>query len=118
MNEPWKGGKGKKAQYSTTHTRVPDPIKPVVEMLAREWKRALVQEKDTESLLIACMECIHKWVYPNEKPLTGKGKTDKDIALELLNEYLGEAGIPLDEKGKPKARYDQLAKFKSWLEKE
>jgi hypothetical protein len=25
-------------------------------------------------------------------------------------------GIPVDEKGKPKARYDQLAKFKSWLE--
>jgi hypothetical protein len=36
-------------------------------------------------------------------------------ALELLNKYLGEAGIPLDEKGKPKARYDQLAKFKQWL---
>jgi IS1 family transposase len=36
-------------------------------------------------------------------------------ALELLDKYLGEAGIPLDEKGKPKARYDQLAKFKSWL---
>lgn len=37
-------------------------------------------------------------------------------ALELLEEYLSQSGgIPLDEKGKPKARYDQLAKFKKWL---
>lgn len=38
-------------------------------------------------------------------------------SLEELNEYLAEVkGIPLDDKGKPKARYDQLAKFKTWLE--
>lgn len=38
-------------------------------------------------------------------------------SLQELNEYLAEAGgIPLDDKGKPKARYDQLAKFKTWLE--
>lgn len=36
------------------------------------------------------------------------------IALE---DYLNElGGIPLDDKGKPKARYDQLSKFKAWLE--
>ena len=37
-------------------------------------------------------------------------------ALDLLNEFLRGESIPLDEKGKPKARYDQLAKFKTWLE--
>jgi chromosome segregation ATPase len=36
--------------------------------------------------------------------------------LELLEEYLSQiGGIPVDEKGKPKARYDQLAKFYTWL---
>ena len=38
-------------------------------------------------------------------------------AIAKLDRYLEEiGGIPTDEKGKPKARYDQLAKFKSWLE--
>lgn len=41
---------------------------------------------------------------------------NQQSALELLEEYLAQVGgIPLDEKGKPKARYDQLAKFKNWL---
>lgn len=38
-------------------------------------------------------------------------------AIAKLNSYLEEiGGIPVDEKGKPKARYDQLAKFKAWLQ--
>lgn len=40
-------------------------------------------------------------------------------ASELLSRYISaECGgsIPTDDKGKPKARYDQLAKFKHWLE--
>lgn len=40
-----------------------------------------------------------------------------ECSLQELNKYLGEiGGIPLDDKGKPKARYDQLAKFRTWLE--
>ena len=38
-------------------------------------------------------------------------------AIAKLSSYLDEiGGIPIDEKGKPKPRYDQLAKFKAWLE--
>lgn len=41
---------------------------------------------------------------------------NQSSALELLEEYLHQVGgIPVDEKGKPKARYDQLAKFYTWL---
>lgn len=81
MTEYWKGGKAKKAPYETTHTRIPAPVKPITEMLSREWKRALANGRDTESLLVECMECIHKWVYPQEKSLTGK--PEKKQALEV-----------------------------------
>jgi hypothetical protein len=39
--------------------------------------------------------------------------------LQLLQQYIiqeCQGMIPVDKKGKPKPRYDQLAKFKSWLE--
>lgn len=40
------------------------------------------------------------------------------IGLALVQKYLSEKAInpiPLEANGKPKARYDQLAKFKDWL---
>lgn len=33
-----KGGRGKKAPYETTHIRVPDQLKPLVEMMAEGYK--------------------------------------------------------------------------------
>jgi chromosome segregation ATPase len=45
-----------------------------------------------------------------------QAKLEASSAIAQLHRYLDEVGgIPLDEKGKPKARYDQLAKFKQWL---
>ncbi len=68
--------------------------------------REALAAKETE------LELLKKCVQSQE---SDAGSTQK--TLELLDKYLGEAGIPLDDKGKPKARYDQLAKFKSWLER-
>ncbi len=46
-------------------------------------------------------------------------KPEELSATAQLTNYLNEiGGIPTDDKGKPKARYDQLAKFKSWLEQQ
>jgi hypothetical protein len=48
-----------------------------------------------------------------------RANNQQPSALELLSQYItAECGgsIPTDNKGKPKARYDQLAKFKHWLE--
>ncbi len=56
-----KGGKGKKAPYTSTHARIPEPTKEAIEVLTREWKLALEQGKDAESLLIEVMEAIHRW---------------------------------------------------------
>jgi hypothetical protein len=39
MYRPFPGGKGKTAPYLSTHVRVPNPIKPLVELLINEFKR-------------------------------------------------------------------------------
>lgn len=38
MSNPGKGGRGKSAPYLTTHYRIPEPIKPVVERLAGAYR--------------------------------------------------------------------------------
>jgi len=35
------GGRGLKAPYQTTHCRIPEPIKPLVEKLSTEYKESL-----------------------------------------------------------------------------
>lgn len=44
----WKGGRGNRAPYRTTHLRIPDPIKGQVQALVNDWKRsALVDSPAT-----------------------------------------------------------------------
>lgn len=38
MPSPGKGGRGKQAPYSTTHCRIPEPIKSIVERLASAYR--------------------------------------------------------------------------------
>lgn len=213
-----KGGKGKRAPYTTIHYRIPEPIKPLVERLANGYKTLLGYERSTDELLNQVEKAIASSVYPSDEKVVpsksedisrlqayidkleaeareqkhrcihlenennrltrlgqdysqetvarlsnkytkalsdiqhwkesseryqrqaAKLRADNEIlseslevkerelelfkncsnqhriGLDLLNSYLNETGdIPLDEKGKPKARYDQLAKFKKWL---
>ena len=51
MSDPTKGGRGQKAPYQTTHYRIPEPIKPVVEQLATAYKRLIANGADTENFL-------------------------------------------------------------------
>ena len=46
-----KGGRGKKAPYQTTHCRVPEPCKPVVEKLVAYYK-LLVDDDELVKLLL------------------------------------------------------------------
>lgn len=41
MTEPWKGGKGKKAPYETTHQRIPQPIHRAVQMFSDRYKQLI-----------------------------------------------------------------------------
>ena len=46
-----KGGRGKKAPYQTTHCRVPEPCKPIVEKLVAYYK-LLVDDSEAAELLL------------------------------------------------------------------
>lgn len=150
MSDPTKGGRGQKAPYQTTHYRIPEPIKPVVEQLALAYKRLVVNGVDPKKLLDSVHEAISTGYYPqrhqqpkdlermleeirerNEELISSRYQANQALAEAkreikelkaqsadaVLARYLDEiGGIPTDERGKPKARYDQLAKFKSWLE--
>lgn len=45
MNNPAKGGRGKKAPYNTTHYRIPEPLKALVEEIAANY-RELISDYD------------------------------------------------------------------------
>lgn len=44
MSNLVKGGRGKKAPYETTHYRIPEPIKPVVEAMADRYRLLVITE--------------------------------------------------------------------------
>ncbi len=44
MSSPSRGGRGKKAPYTTIHYRIPEPIKPTVERFATAYKIVVNQE--------------------------------------------------------------------------
>lgn len=46
----WKGGRGAKAPYETTHIRVPLPLKQKIEQICEEYKQKVISGEDvTES---------------------------------------------------------------------
>lgn len=48
----WKGGRGVKAPYATTHVRIPEPIKARVEAMSQAFKDGELSEP------IACDEAV------------------------------------------------------------
>lgn len=114
-----KGGRAKKAPYETTHCRVPVPVKPLIEKIILVYKRVAGYPFKEAEALKTIEDAVARATYPDdEKPVNGF-KSNAEVGRELVQEYLqslGLDGIPLDEKGKPKPRYDHLAKFAVWLE--
>ncbi len=83
MSDPSRGGRGKKAPYSTTHYRIPDPIKPVVEMLANAYKRLTANDQDTQLLLTKVEDAITNAYYPGNKP----GNKYSELDISSLKRY-------------------------------
>jgi hypothetical protein len=96
--------------------------------LATVYKHLVIHEHDPSKLLADVDSAISENYYPTDGKMVPSNediskdgtKLNKEVALELLKQYLDEhssGSIPIDDKtGKPKARYDQLSKFKAWLE--
>lgn len=114
-----KGGRGKKAPYESTHCRIPTAIKPLVEKITLAYKQVAGLPVLEAATLKSIEDAIARAVYPGEEKPVNTFKPSAEVGKELVREYLQSLGldeVPVDEKGKPKARYDQLAKFASWLE--
>lgn len=52
----WRGGRGVKAPYETTHVRIPLPIKEQVEALSQAFKEGNLEESSDELSLDAAIE--------------------------------------------------------------
>lgn len=86
-NSPFKGGKGQLAPYITTHCRVPEPIKPLIDSIINDWKHRVHSGSETEGRIM--VERLQEALLPDllaylEKPLT------QDEAIEIANLILQE----------------------------
>ena len=96
-----KGGRGKRAPYTTTHYRIPEPIKPIVEQLADAY-RLLVDKASFEphasQLLSNVQTAIANSTYPENKPGTTNSENSKPDTnnkqlpdpADLLNQVKGK----------------------------
>lgn len=48
MDNPAKGGRGKKAPYESTHYRLPVPLKPIAEEMAANYRELVTEYSDPE----------------------------------------------------------------------
>ncbi len=79
----WKGGRGVKAPYQSTHVRIPLPIKDKVEALSQAYKDGILN--DDENSILSLEEAIKK----SHSIL--KGKKSARLSMEkLLSAIYGE----------------------------
>jgi hypothetical protein len=86
-NSPYKGGKGQVAPYITTHCRVPEPIKPLIDSIINDWKHTIHSGSDFQGKML--IERLQQALVPDllaylEKPLT------QDEAIAIANMILQE----------------------------
>ena len=72
-----KGGRGKKAPYRTTHCRVPEPCKPIIDELVARYKSVVDDSEATESLLSSVSLSLNRSSRElcNSKPITLDSET-------------------------------------------
>lgn len=85
-----KGGRGKKAPYETIHYRIPQPIKPTVEILAKHYRELVASESSAESdqLLKRVQNSIVSESVNEEKHGTKFNRDDLEQVITLLQDGL------------------------------
>lgn len=89
-----KGGRGKKAPYQTVHYRIPEPIKPTVEILAEQYRQLIVAQSLTEAeellewirLTITNSQAVSK--KPGTKFNTKFNENDLEQVVSILQDAL------------------------------
>ncbi len=89
MSDYSKGGRGKKAPYQTVHYRIPEPIKPTVEMLAKQYRQlATAQSVDEANEML---ERIRNVITVNQLETDKDGTRFSEADLEQIVSILQEA---------------------------
>jgi hypothetical protein len=90
MTDYSKGGRGKKAPYETVHYRIPQPIKPTVEMLAERYRKLVTTESSVkaEELLKRVHDSVANELTTENKPGTKFTKVDLEQIITLLQDGL------------------------------
>lgn len=90
-------GRGHKAPYSTTHVRIPEPLKPKVERMSNSFKISMLEKKLTEEE--ALQECnIH--CFTEEEILEAvryalRRKQNAKVTVQsLLTALFGKGTLP------------------------
>ncbi len=105
-----KGGRGKKAPYTTTHVRIPTQIKPLIDKITARFKELVNQPEALEDSLSSIADCIDDQKAVNSlseinitkeetlelaKKLMKAKKSKKDTIEKLLTSIYG-GDISLD----------------------
>jgi hypothetical protein len=110
MSNYSKGGRGKKAPYQTVHYRIPEPIKPTVEMLAEQYRQlANAQSANTvNEMLKNVQEAIFGSQAVGDKDDTNFTEADLEQTIEILQEALK---LKANAGGKIKERIREALSF-------
>lgn len=81
MNNSIKGGRGKRAPYATTHYRMPEPLKPLCEELAANYRELIANYSDPEdpALINAALAAVSRNAFEKNR------ETDKQVDKVLEN---------------------------------
>jgi hypothetical protein len=90
MSDHSKGGRGKKAPYKTGHYRIPQPIKPTVELLADQYRELVSMGQDTEAqeMLERVQEVVASSQTEASKLGTRLSKAELEQVVDVLHEAL------------------------------
>lgn len=90
MSSHAKGGRGKKVPYETIHYRIPQPIKPTVEIIAERYRELVTGESsiEAEELLGRVQDSISNKSITKNKPGTRFTEVDLEQIIALLQDGL------------------------------
>ena len=110
MTEYSKGGRGKKAPYQTSHYRIPQPIKPTVEILAEQYRELVAAEStvEAEEMLERVQAAITGNVPDENKPGTKFNEANLEQIVSVLQEALT---LKANAGGKIKDRIREVLKL-------
>ena len=110
------GGRGQKAPYDSTHARIPEPLKAVVNRLADIYRQKVTEYDNPYSseLINECLESLSILSEVNEQEIVIK---TIDQFVEIQKNEFGKRG---SQKGKnfdtTSRSWDNFNKFKSMVE--